>query len=75
MTGPRHTESFRLFGDLEIYAAIVVGLGGGFDVQPGQRKLGRPLLVEDPERATDNRVVLHFLSVLVEENQKGGSGG
>src|SRR5271169_4582294 len=71
---PAPHSSSPLFWDLEIYAAIVVGLGSGVDVQPGHRQLGGVLLVENPERAADNRVVLHFLGVLVEENQKGGGG-
>ncbi len=29
-----------LFWHLEIYAAILIGLGGGLEVQPGQRKFG-----------------------------------
>jgi len=64
----------RLFGDLEIYAAVFIGFAGRLDVKPGHGELGRPPLAENPESAADNGVVLHFLGVLVAEDQQGGSG-
>ena len=37
--------------------------------RPCQRKLGGPLLAEDPERAANDGIVLHFLRMLIEEDQ------
>ena len=54
----------------EIYATFVVCLGGRFDVEPGQWEFRGTLLAEDPERAADNCVILHFLCVLVAKDKQ-----
>src|SRR5713101_6404905 len=64
----------NLLGQTKIDSTLVIGFRGGVDVQPGERKLGRALLAEDPERAADHGVILHLLRVLVAEDQQGGRG-
>ena len=44
---------------------------GRVEIEVGERNLLRPLRSEYPQRLADDRVVLHFLFVLVAEDQDG----
>src|SRR5271167_1225027 len=65
------TDGQRLFGQLEVHAAVVVRFLGGRDIQIGERNLPGPLLSEDPKCLPHDGIVLDFLGMLVTENKLG----
>src|SRR5713226_7865668 len=69
---PHGRPGKKSVGQAEVYAALVVQLGGGINIEGGKWDLGRPLLVEDPKRLADDGKVMHFLDVLIAEDQHGG---
>src|SRR5271169_3495273 len=62
-------------GHVKIYAALVVLLGRGRQVEVRERNLLRMLWVEIPQGLADDRVIVYFLFVLVAENQHGSWSG
>ena len=59
-------------GHAEIDTAFIVRLGRGWQVEFGQRNLLRMLRSEDPQSLAYDGVILHFLFVLIAENQHRG---
>ena len=64
----------RLFRKAKLYPALFVPLDSGIDVECRKQDPHCSPLVQDPERRTDNRIILYFLSVLIAKNQQGGLG-
>jgi len=67
----RNLLAFARTRHAEIYAAVVVGFVGRIEIEVAERNLLRPLRREYPQRLAHDRVVLHFLFVLVAEDQDG----
>lgn len=53
----------------EIYATVVIGFVGRVEIKVGKRKFLGVLRSEYPQSLADDGVVLHFLFVLVAEDQ------
>jgi len=65
----------ELARDAEIYAALVIGFAGGGEIQLGERDLAGAILVEDPERVSDDSVVLNLFAVLTAGSAFAGAAG
>src|ERR1700691_6266949 len=78
MLGERNPERLLAFapaGYVKIHAAVVVGFGGGWQVELGEWNFLRTLGGKDPQRLADDGVILHFLFVQVAEDQDRGRSG
>ena len=58
-------------GQAEVYAPIVIGLGGRGHVQLCDWNFSGALFGEDPEGFADDGVILDFLGVSIAEHQHG----
>lgn len=63
------TDSRLSAGQLKFQAALAIGFLGRRDVKIHGRNFPGVGLVEDPQRSSDDGVILHFLGVLILENQ------
>jgi len=59
----------RLLRQAELYAPVLVGLGGCWHIEVGYGDFSGTRLIENPERLPHDGIFLNFFGVLVAEDQ------